>query len=539
MKHLRLPTAAALLFALSTEGAFAGGYNLPDPPNTVTFDKVQLRVVPAPRGKVPASCDPKYRTEMEGSFRRVWEQCQAIGKDEPSDCQRALFDRCTRLAHELQAMESGVCVEMLGERDALDRIRNPDTQRNAQESSADLNRRAAAATRKVAEILGRHARGLAAHRAGGDQALRAAACSASTAARDYRTTEGRLLAEVKGTEKFVATEVAARQAAAAELDKSAAKAAANAGDLKSLAAAGQLPVTTRTSIETVTVGPAASTATVVSTSSGTTSYLPPKRSAVPPVSYTAGSDEKKIDWVPILAVGIPAAAILGGIIYAKNRGGNDGGDQPEPGPGPEPGPSPGAGPSPGDGERQPPPEEPAPNPPTQDTTSPVPGGEDLRSLQMTLDSSFTDREKAVIAHAVKMVPACHRGKLRQLRISSANLGGRGSRTGGCVAGVYRLGGYEVKLDPRCAGIQVGITLHELFHVVGNRNNNALHRAYLTQVFQPHPRCPVSRYGATHWMEDFAEAGRLQYFPRGGQKNAQACVDRKLEGLHKMLSSCPQ
>lgn len=523
-----------LLLGLLAPDAFAGGYNLPDPPNTVTFDKVQLRSVPAPRGQVPSQCDPKYRAAMEGSFRRVWEQCQAIGKDEPSDCQRGLFDRCVKLAQEIQTMESGACLEMLGERDALDRIRNPDTQVKSQVSSADLNRRAAAASKKVAGILERHAQGLSRHRQGGAQALKAAACSLSTSAKDYGKTEARLLAEVAGAEKFVKAEVDARRAAAAELEKNAAKAGGNAADLKSLAAAGALPVATSTSVETVAVSSAPATTTVTAsvttttiTSQATSPYVLPS------------SSEKKIDWVPILAVGIPAAAILGALAFSKrNKGGGDSADA-----GPAPSPSPGAGSDPGPS--GPAGNDPAPEPPSRRqgspaedaSASPAPGGDDLRSLNMTVDSSFTDREKAIIAYAVQTVPACYRGKLRNLNIQSANLGGRGRSS--CVAGVYRLGGNLVKLDPGCAGIQVGITLHELFHVMGNRNGNSVHRAYLTKVYQPNPGCPVSRYGAKHWMEDFAEAGRLTLFARGGQKNPGACVDRKLEGVRALLASCQQ
>jgi hypothetical protein len=529
------PVTYLLLLGLLAPDAFAGGYNLPDPPNTVTFDKVQLRSVPVPKGQVPANCDPKYRAAMEGSFRRVWEQCQAIGNDEPSDCQRGLFDRCVKLAQELQAMESSACVEMLGERDALDRIRNPDTQVKSQVSSADLNRRAAAATKKVAGILERQVQELSRRRLGGAQALKAAACSLSTSAKDYGKTEGRLLAEVANAEKLVKAEANARRAAATEFEKNAAKAGGNAADLKSLAAAGALPVATSTSVETVAVSSAPATTVISSTTTTTLTNQASNPYVLP------SSSEKKINWVPILAVGIPAAAILGALAFSKRSKG--GGDSADAGPSAPPSPSSGAGGDPGPS--GPAGNDPAPEaPPRRQGTpaedassSPAPGGDDLRSLNMTLDSSFTDREKAIISYAVQTVPACYRGKLRNLNIQSANLGGRGRSS--CVAGVYRLGGNLVKLDPGCAGIQVGITLHELFHVLGNRNGNSVHRAYLAKVYQPNPGCPVSRYGATHWMEDFAEAGRLTLFARGGQKNPGACVDKKLDGVRALLASCQQ
>src|SRR5471032_1487803 len=103
VQHLFL---SLLLSALVAQNAFGEEYNLPDPPGALVFDTVAYRVIPVPNGQVPENCDSKYRAGMESSFRTVWQQCQDIGRLAPSDCQRALFARCTELGADLQKMET-------------------------------------------------------------------------------------------------------------------------------------------------------------------------------------------------------------------------------------------------------------------------------------------------------------------------------------------------------------------------------------------------------------------------------------------------
>ena len=120
---------------------------------------------------------------------------------------------------------------------------------------------------------------------------------------------------------------------------------------------------------------------------------------------------------------------------------------------------------------------------------------------------------------------------------NADLSGRSATRGSCVAGTFFLGGNIVRLDPRCSqGVQIGVTVHEFFHVVGNRNGNELHSRYQTKVASL--QCPVSRYGAKNFIEDFAEAGRIVTVP-SRDRNSGSCVESKLTHMRQMLASCSQ
>jgi len=484
-------------FSHETHWPDSPGYNRADPPNSNSFDKIKFRVVPVPAMKVPESCDGNYRAAMEGSFRRVWSQCQGIGQLEPSDCQRALFERCTRLASDLQAIEVRACTEMLGEKDALNQIVNPENQQASQVSSSDLNRRAAVVTKKVASTLETSAKELAVHKQNALATLNGRSCSSSSAAGEYRRIEKRVVAELGQTQKFVESQAKIKNEAAAQLEKNAEQASSSAAEMKTTGEASSANISTSTT----------TTDTLVTTVVTKTAY-----------PELAASKEKKINWVPILAVGIPAAAILGGIAYSsmsQNRSGDSSGGPSEEGV---------SGPETGGGGSDP-------------VTDPVPGGADLNSLNMRIDSSFTDRQRATIATSVEKIPSCYRYKLKGLEVRKANLGGRSSK-GSCVAGSFGLGGNLVRLDPSCTGgLEIGVTVHEFFHVLGNRNGNALHGQYKSKVYDKISRCPVSSYAAKHFYEDFAEAGRIVSYPGSGQRNNKSCVNTKLQGLKQILASC--
>gem|GEM_PF-5651557 len=535
---------ALLAHADGLHGPDNPGYNRPDPPNTLVFDRVPLRVVKAPALKVPEGCDSSYRAGMEDSFRKIWQQCQEIGKTEPSDCQRTLFSSCTKIATDLQKMEVNACTEMHGEKDALDRIRNPDNQKNSQVSSADLNRRAAKASRRVSDALQKSASALAQQRQAATMSLKANACAFSSAARQYHATESKLIAELAKNEKFVKAQADAKKAAADQFDRLGGKAATSASQLKSTvavnpsnqastnastivtspseASGSTYTVTENRPVITPTVQTIVTTSTVITTTESQTTVVYPKPAPYVPVQLNFDDDRKPIPrWVPILAIGVPAA-VLAGLAISKLSKSNPGGGSPDAPTGGNPG---GVDPGPSNGGNL--------NP----TADPVPGGGDLRSLDMRIDPSFTDAEKSTIAAAVQRIPACYRYKLRGLEVRSADLGGRRAQNGRCVAGTFVLGGNTVKLDGAgCVGIRVGITVHEFFHVIGNRNGNALHSRYQSEVTAKNPSCPVSRYGATNFYEDFAEAGRIVTAP-DRDRNAGACVDARLGGMRQILASC--
>ncbi len=518
-------------------GPGSPGYNREDPPGTISFDAVKLRVVKAPSMKIPEGCDANYRAGMEGAFRRIWEQCQQIGKSEPSDCQRSLFHRCTTLATDLQSMEVAACTEMHGEKDALDRILKPDNQTNSQVSTSDLNQRAAVASRKVADALDKSAKALASHRARAVSALSANMCSFSSAAAEYKRVEGKLIAELSQNEKFVKTQADAKKAQADQFNLIGAKSASSASQMRSAVAVdSSSPISTYTVHEQSTISVEPTTQTIETTKTEVTTTVTPHVVQVPkPVPFIPypeiQSNERSIPrWVPILAVGVPAA-ILGGILISRMSGGglDPGGDPGNSGGDNSPGDSgsgssdPGPGPSGGGSSN-----------PSQD---PVPGSSSVRSLGMRVDPSFTDKERAKIANAVERIVPCYRYKLKGLEIRKANLGGRRAFRGSCVAGTYTLKGNTIKLDPNCVGIQVGVTVHELFHALGDRNGDALHYRYWNEVSATHRSCPVSRYGASNHIEDFAEAGRILSMQDTRDRNRGACVDKKLAGLRQILASC--
>lgn len=485
---------AAIGLVLSTQSVYSHGpdnpgYNRADPPGTgPQFKEIKLSVVPTPQHKVPESCDPAYREGMEKAFRNIWQQCQAIGKLEPSDCQRGLFHRCTKVANGLQKMEADTCVQMLGEKDALDLIKNPDNQKNSQLSAADINRRAASASKKVADALDRNAAELARQKKEFSSAMGAVTCAMSSAAPVYKDAEKKIEAELQAAETFVKTQAAAKREASKEFEKIAGEAHGSAEEMKGVAH---------------------------------------KHSAKEEPFEMESSSKRKIPWVPILAVGIPAA-VLGGIMLAnRGKGGVGAFGGASDGPAPTGPPAAGAGYQDG----------------IEKDEAPLPGGDDLRSLNMRVEPSFTDREKMLIAASVSRIPACQRPKLKNLKVSRANLNPNFDKEK-CIAGLYELGSFEVRLDTNCSKVGLGVTLHEFFHVVGARNGEALHRKYKAEVFDSAPGCPVSEYAhrvshktKINYIEDFAEAGRVGAYPEGGDRYTNACVDKKIASMKKMLAEC--
>jgi hypothetical protein len=294
-------------------------------------------------------------------------------------------------------------------------------------------------------------------------------------------------------------------------------------------------VYTGTVVETVT-GPAPTTTTVVTTTTSVPTPLPATTApatpaALPPYIPPDTYSRRKINWVPILAVGIPAA-VLTAIVVSKLSKNHVGGAPAPEDSGGGTGSGTGSGPTGGSPDGSTMPNGGSRNP----TPSTIPGGGDLAAWKVTVDPSFTDRERAIIAMGFAKIPACYRYKLQGLYIKNQKL----PRTSnGCVAGMFRFGGNTVYLSPSCT-VAIGVTVHELFHVIGNRNNNAVHRQW-KPVSDAHPNCPVTTYGGTNFYEDFAESGRLLEYPDSSAeaKNPGACVDAKIQGLGKIMTSCPQ
>ena len=556
-------TLIACLFANNAVAVTGLEYNLPDPPGYLTFDTVAVRVVATPNEKVPESCETKYRAGMESAFQQIWAQCQQVGKMEPSDCQRALFDRCTQLAGNMQKMESSSCLKMDGETDAIKSFQGVDNQKNSQSSTADLNRRAYVATKKVINNLQQNARDIEAQRKNAIGLLNVGACAGSTSSKAYNGLAAKVVNQLDATKAHVSSTITQRQASAKQFAQNSGVSIASLDKLVSLpprastitgasskpTSAQDTPVTTigttssasatsvvgqtvyvNTIVETVT-GPVPSTATAISSTtsasatataaawgSGTVVPAPPVAQAIVLPPYVAPPEKKRINWLPILAVGIPAAAILTALAVSKDSQNRIAPSSPQDGGSSnEPNPSPGNyNPSPTN----------------------FPGGGNLAALNISVDPSFTDRQKAGIAAGLTRIPACFRYKLQGLRIINRNLA---KYEGSCVAGTAYLAEGVIAFSPTCTknDVPVGVAVHEMFHMLGVRNNNELHQKFWV-VRDRHPNCPVTDYGAKNNLEDFAEAGRLLEVNDGTQqaKNSGACVNAKISELGRIMSQCP-
>jgi hypothetical protein len=513
-------------------------YNLPDPPGAMVFDQVPARVVPAPNEKIPASCDARYRAGMESSFRQAWAECRQIGAAPPSDCQRALFERCTQMAADLQKMEAQSCTAMLGESDAIAGFQRVDSQKTSQASNADLNARAYVATQRVIQGLEKSRAQLAQHQKRGTGTMNAYLCANSTEAKKYGNSETIVARAMSAAQSHLASTIAAKKAAAAQFAANSGRSQTNLAQLVSeapaivaapKAAAPNTTIYTGTVVETV-IGPSAATSTVVTTSVSqpvsvlTVTNTAPSPAPPPYIPPDYSSSDHQINWVPILAVGIPAA-VLTALVVSKLSKNKIGG-----GPDASGGDNGGGGVSPGsdDGSTMPGSVNRNPAPAT------YPGGGDLAALKITTDPSFTDQQRGIIAAAVTKIPACYRYKLQGLYIQNKRLP---TRSIGCVAGEFIFGGGTVYLSPSCA-MAIGITVHEFFHVLGNRNNNELH-----QKWKPvyNAGCPVTKYAATNFYEAFAETGRLLEYPDSSaeSKRPGACVNNQIQGLGQIMNNCPQ
>ncbi|MGZ3670041.1 MAG: M12 family metallopeptidase, partial [Bdellovibrionota bacterium] len=385
---------------------------------------------------------------------------------------------------------------------------------------------------------------LEAHRKNALATLNAGACSLSTAGAQYKAVAARVNGQLSATQGKINSTIQGKQAAAAQFATNSGVSVQNLDKLVSLPPrsstitgatsrpedSGTPVVNPHTSVyvgtvvETITT-PAAPTITTTTSPVTTvaTSNAVPAPIMLPP--YVPPPEHKNINWVPILAVGIPAA-ILTALVLSKASKSRVSDAPPS---------SDGGGGGGGGGGSD-------PNPPqTNGTHNPppslVPGGGDLAAWHITLDSAFTDAEKGTIAAALQRIPACYRYKLQGIYVQSKVL----PRTSdGCVAGLFMLpNGNTVYLSPSCAGVQVGITVHEFFHVIGSRNNNAVHNQWWP-IRARYNNCPVTHYGETNQFEDFAEAGRLVEAPDTGMeaRYSGACVDAKVDGLRQIMNHCP-
>jgi hypothetical protein len=572
---LTLIACAASFSGPTARGDDAIEYNLPDPPGYLTFDTVAVRSVATPNEKVPESCETKYRAGMENAFKQIWAQCQQVGKMEPSDCQRALFDRCTQLATNVQKMESGACLKMDGESDAIKSFQGVDNQKNSQSSTADLNRRAYVATKQVINTLQQNASDIETQRRNAVALLNVGACTGSTSARAYDGLAAKVVGQLDATKAHVDSTITQKQGSAvqyahnsgvsiANLDKLvslpprsstitgasskpdtlAASTITTARDTSSATATDSGTTTivdttpvalsgpftyTNTVVETIT-GPGPTTTTVVTVGTSTTASttITPatvqKAIILPP--YIPPPEKKSINWLPILAVGIPAAAILTALVVSKNSRSRQGSD-------PSPSDGGGGGGGGNDGGSNPYPGNRNPDP-----TS-FPGGGDLAALQIKLDPSFTDRQKAGIAAGLTKIPPCYRYKLQKIYMRNRLLSRYNN--GSCVAGTAYFDKSLIDFSPTCTqnNVPVGVAVHEMFHMLGSSNGNELHNKFWP-VLTRHPNCAVTPYGATNRLEDFAETGRLLEVNDGSlqAKNPGACVDAKISELGRILSSCP-
>lgn len=165
----------------------------------------------------------------------------------------------------------------------------------------------------------------------------------------------------------------------------------------------------------------------------------------------------------------------------------------------------------------------------------------LASAGLVIDKNFSTYERRDLARGLHKIPACFQKKIRGLKIKRV--------TGVKYYGQRVEGSDFITINPKHYpenpdfpdehyDRKNGAFVHEVFHVIGEWNNDYYYKAYLK--LDSEGDCPVSRYGeeADVVQEDFAEAARLIFVPETrDDRNRDTCVDRKLAALKKIFAEC--
>lgn len=387
---------------------------------------------------------------------------------EPSICQRALFDRCTKSFTEAKRIRLNICQNLKNEGQYIESRQYGNTeasQRATQEANSGLNQEAYVINESMATLMKIERGKIAVFVKDNQSVLSHNACRKSGALPAYRSVADRLNSDLGSMQVLLDKFHERKKSEAKVAIKNSVDSARHAQNLTSL---------------TPMVEPA----------------------------------KKSNNAVPALAMGGIAGAGL--LMAAKDKG------YEAPIGGISPAPATGRG-SPG-------------------INMDVFKGDSDKFLDengIWIDPSFKDQEKAQIAQALNYIPACHRPKLKGMKIqNNPNLRWKKAEyRGRCLPGINS--GYKiVQLNPTCyqGGISTALVVHEMIHVVASPNG--MYQQY-AETYHRFPGCPVTEYAQMNFNlhEDFTEAARLAVYPgSGGQLNNQ-CSASKVSAAKRIFASC--
>lgn len=443
----------------------------PDPANTLQFKTISLKNLKLDPVSVPENCDGNYRAILDTAVRKIWQQCESVGKSEPSSCQRDLSQQCAAAANKLRALQPSTCKVMISEASEVQaQAENQATQASSQESNSRLNSRAKKASETIAAKLEGDTKAIQQISRESKKMLGGITCLNSSASATYLKAES-VVAESLNTAESQLTALSNEK-------KQEAKGYSQASDASKENQSG---------LKTTATGDTKSSA---------------------PVALPEKSSSRKNNLLPLAAVGLPAIALLG--LSASGSGGNisglaEGVD------------------SSGIGGNAP--------------MAPVGKFQVVEGL--SIDPSFTDREKATIVEGYRRMPDCYKPWIKNIAFVNKNLGkpGGAARNYQCVAGRWTAsnGRQIIYLSPSCYGTRVADVIHEYMHSIGFRNGHRMHGEF--KPIRERHGCYVSEYAKTSLIEDFAETSLQAVFPSPPRKSTGPCIGEKVDATRQLLQTC--
>lgn len=514
-----LPPFILLLFSLmlcpspTSHAEEAGDFlNLPDPPNTVKFRLVKVKEIRLadPMAK-NGSCHASFRKDMNQNVKEMWQQCQAIANAESSDCQRSLFEKCALFSKKIQETESQVCDRLNADGDHLAQELHSQithSQNTAQKSGANLNLSAEEKTKQFLLLLRIESAKIEDLKKQASEKMQNPICAVSSEAKNYQRIGSKISSSLQKTQR---TLISFSKIKTLEAKEEALHKDQTNQQLQGMKSLSPLP---RSGTTREALHPSQATQPTLDNPP-----TPPILASALPLLSTANSFfDKQTPKVITLQRWAP-----------ETRGSSQKFLAPEGAPIPEgaefdetPGSQAGAEPE-------------------SDSNLEIlnldPEERLARKYRISIDRRFTDRERIKILHGISLFPDCYHPLMQGLKIAqNTKLEVRGKL---CVAGLYHVGKSFIEMSPKCNGIQVGVTVHEIFHHLAQQKSQRLERQYSASVFERHRGCPVSSYaqsdGSIH--EDLAESGRLVVFPNSGQRLSGRCVQLKLDEMTNLLNAC--
>ncbi len=464
-----------LFLLISESGHSSTKESIPDPPNLFQFKSIPLKTVALPPSQAMPNCDEDYRLILESGTQSIWKECSNIGKSEPSDCQRSLFQICTDAATKLRNLQIPTCKEMVAAQgNVREKIETFTDQQTSQADNQSLNAKAALAQKRIAARIESDAKTVSRFRKETEATLNGSLCAASTSLENYLGVEKKVVSTLKNTE--------------ARLEILAAAKLKNSEGYKNVS---DKSATNQTAMKSATSQPNFSTA------------------ANPNLGAYEGSSSgtSKDSILKAAAVGVPAAALLGiamtnGAFRSPMVGAVDntaqGGDS---------------------------------RPPSS------PSGFEKHDM-VYIDRAFTDRENAIIKAAYARIPKCHLPKLKNISILNRRLPKSGSSCVAGLWS-FLGGRETISLTPFCSnGVTMNTTVHEFLHAIGFENGRRMYSLFAQEVIPKFPGCAVTDYAKTDRFEDFSESGRLALVPEQIEgRRTDACVNRKVAATLELIRAC--